>query len=117
MKGALKKPTEDGAKKEKKAIHWADENGGLLREVRTIEVAKIKRSTAHYSSTRELSKRERLAEKETHLSKAEDAMQKNTDWRTYALAFPSIFPHYFLFLFSFCLVQQTCAAFLVDRRA
>eukprot|EP01032_Pedospumella_encystans_P027756 gene27756-31354_t len=82
LKGALKKPTEDGAKKEKKAIHWADENGGLLREVRTIEVAKIKRSTAHYSSTRELSKRERLAEKETHLSKAEDAMQKNTDWRT-----------------------------------
>ena len=56
-------------KKPKKAIHWADENGGLLREVQIIEVAKIKRSTAHYSSTRELSKRERLAEKETHLSK------------------------------------------------
>lgn len=82
LKGAMKKPSEDGVKKEKKAIHWADENGGLLREVRTIEVAKIKRSTAHYSSTRELSKRERLAEKETHLSKAEDAMQKNTEWRT-----------------------------------
>jgi hypothetical protein len=58
-------------KKEKKVIHWADENGGLLREVQIIEVAKIKRSTAHYSSTRELSKRERLAEKETHLSKVE----------------------------------------------
>lgn len=56
-------------KKDKKVIHWADENGGLLREVRTIEVARIKRSTAHYSSTRELSKRERMAEKETHLSK------------------------------------------------
>lgn len=75
---AVKKP-----KKEKKSIRWADEGGGLLREVQIIEVAKIKRSTAHYSSTRELSKRERLAEKETHLSKAEDAMQRNTEWRTY----------------------------------
>jgi hypothetical protein len=69
--------------KKKKGIHWADEGGGLLREVQIIEVAKIKRSTADYSNTRELSKRERLAEKETHLAKTEDAMQRNTEWRTY----------------------------------
>ena len=58
-----------GAKSKKRAIHWADEAGGLLREVRTIEVEKIKRSTAMYSNTRELSKKERLSEKEVNLSK------------------------------------------------
>lgn len=74
-------------KKEKKGIRWADEGGGMLREVQIIEVAKIKRSTADYSNTREMSKRERLAEKETHLAKTEDAMQRNTEWRTYVLRY------------------------------
>lgn len=50
-------------------VQWADQNGGLLREVRTIEVERIKRSTAHYSNTRELSKKERQSEKESHLLK------------------------------------------------
>lgn len=78
-----------GAKKgKKKGIHWADEGGGLLREVQIIEVAKIKRSTADYSNTRELSKRERLAEKEAHVAKTEDAMQRNTEWRTYETRIP-----------------------------
>lgn len=68
---------EEKPKKAKKSIQWADQNGGLLREVQIIEVAKIKRSTAHYSSTRELSKRERLAEKETHLSKVSSNVQRS----------------------------------------
>jgi len=88
LKGAMKKPTTGsgagagaGARKPQ-AVKWADQNGGLLREIRTIEVEKIKRSTAHYSSTRDLSKRERQQEKEVHASKAEETMQKTTDWRT-----------------------------------
>lgn len=55
--------------KESKKIQWADEKGGTLREIRTIEVEKIKRSTAHYANTKDLSKKERLLEKEVHTSK------------------------------------------------
>jgi len=80
----LKKSTVQESKK-KRVVQWADETGGLLREIHTIEVERIKRSTAHYSNTRELSKKERQFEKETHLSKVNEAMQKNTDWRTYVL--------------------------------
>jgi hypothetical protein len=66
---AKKEKTAAVKDKSARSITWADEKGGLLREVRTIEVEKIKRSVAAYSNTRELSKRERLAEKEVHLSK------------------------------------------------
>ena len=81
LRSALKKPVNE-SKKAKRVVQWADESGGLLREIHTIEVDRIKRSTAHYSNTRELSKKERQFEKETHLSKVNEAMQKNTDWRT-----------------------------------
>jgi hypothetical protein len=82
-RGGLKRP---GAPKRENAlsIQWADDKGGVLREVHTIEVEKIKSSTASYKSHRDLVKKERQLEKETHLSKAQDAMHKNTEWRTLA---------------------------------
>ncbi len=79
-RGGLKKS--GAAAKEKLSIKWADESGGLLREVHTIEVEKIKSSTANYKSHRDLVKKERQLEKETHLSKVQEVMHKTTDWRT-----------------------------------
>lgn len=80
-KGGLKKKDES-SKKEKKSIRWADEEGGNLREVQTIEVDRIKSSVANYKSHKDLVKREKQIEKETHLSKTSEAMHATTSWRT-----------------------------------
>ena len=73
LKSAIKKTSMivDNSNKEKKTINirWADEHGLSLREVHTIEVEKIKNSIANYKSHRDLVKKERQLEKETHLSK------------------------------------------------
>eukprot|EP01038_Epipyxis_sp_PR26KG_P013376 gene13376-17936_t len=68
LKSALKKKTTTD-KKEKKKVQWGDESGGSMREVYTIEVEKIKSSVANYKTHRDLVKKERQFEKETHLSK------------------------------------------------
>jgi len=75
---------EDLANKEKKnaGIRWADEHGQSLREVHTIEVEKIKNTVASYKSHRDLVRKERQLEKDTHLSKVHDAMQRTAAWRT-----------------------------------
>jgi len=75
---------EDLANKEKKTagIRWADEHGLSLREVHTIEVEKIKNTVASYKSHRDLVRKERQLEKDTHLSKVHDAMQRTAAWRT-----------------------------------
>lgn len=80
-KGGLKK-RDEGSKKEKKSIRWADDEGGSLREVQTIEVERIKSTVANYKSHKDLVKRERQFEKETHLSKTSEAMHATTAWRT-----------------------------------
>ncbi|MCL4419488.1 hypothetical protein M1146_05305 [Patescibacteria group bacterium] len=61
----------------------ADVEGGLLREVQMIEVDKIKSKVSAYKSHKDLVRKERLEEKEIHLSKTEDAMTRTTEWRTY----------------------------------
>lgn len=81
-KGGLKKK-DNSQKKAKMAIRWADEEGGLLREVQMIEVDKIKSKVSAYKSHKDLVRKERLEEKEIHLSKTEDAMTRTTEWRTY----------------------------------
>lgn len=78
-RGGIKKS--GGPKRVQRSIQWADDHGGALREVHTIEVERIKSSTASYKSHRDLVKKERQLEKEVHLSKAQDAMHKNTEWR------------------------------------
>jgi hypothetical protein len=77
-KGGLKR----GDKKTKKVIHWADDEGGVLREVLTYEVEKIKRNLDTYKSHKDLEKRERQSEKETHLSQTSTTMYPTTKWRT-----------------------------------
>jgi hypothetical protein len=72
LKGGLKRKQNaecSTEKQEKLAVKWADENGGTLKEVYTIEVEKIKNSIASYKNYKELVKKERQFEKETHLSK------------------------------------------------
>jgi hypothetical protein len=104
-RGGLKRP---GAPKRENAlsIQWADDKGGVLREVHTIEVEKIKSSTASYKSHRDLVKKERQLEKETHLSKAQDAMHKNTEWRT--LAYFCLFLLLYLLILSH-VVRPVCS--------
>lgn len=70
--------------KKKLNISWADETGGLLREVRYIEVDKIKSSVANYKNHKELVKREKQMERETNFTGKleEEVMTKTTDWRT-----------------------------------
>jgi hypothetical protein len=77
-KGGLKKKDKN---REKFSVKWADENGGLLRDIQTIEVEKIKSSVANYKSHKDLVKKERQFEKETHLLKTTEAMQRTTEWR------------------------------------
>lgn len=69
--------------KKKLNISWADETGGLLREVRYIEVDKIKSSVANYKNHKELVKREKQMERETNFTGKleEEVMTKTTDWR------------------------------------
>jgi len=67
LKSVLKKSV--GANKKNIGIQWADEHGLALREVRTIEVEKIMKNTATYYSHKDLEKKERKLEKQTHLSK------------------------------------------------
>lgn len=67
-KGGLKKKDSNG-KREKLGVKWADEEGGLLREVQTIEVEKIKSSVATYKTHKDLVKKEKQLEKEVHLLK------------------------------------------------
>lgn len=64
--GVLKSALKSNKKKKKLAIKWADEAGGSLREVQTFEVEKIKNKVASYKNHKELSKKERMLEKETH---------------------------------------------------
>lgn len=73
-KGGLKR-NRDGAKRDKRTVQWADESGGLLREVHQIEVDRIKSTVASYKSHKDLVRKERQLEKETYLSKAEEAMR------------------------------------------
>ena len=75
------KKKDASSKKEKLNIKWADEEGGLLREIYTIEVEKIKSSVATYKTHKDLVKKERQLEKETHLTKATEAMHRTTEWR------------------------------------
>jgi hypothetical protein len=77
-KGGLKKKD---SKRDKLSVKWADENGGLLRDIQTIEVEKIKSSVANYKSHKDLVKRERQLEKDIHLTKTTEAMQRTTAWR------------------------------------
>jgi ribosomal protein L17 len=79
-KGGLKKKDATN-KKQKQTIKWADDEGGLLREIHTIEVEKIKSTVANYKSHKDLVKKEKQLEKETHLMKTTEAMQRTTDWR------------------------------------
>jgi hypothetical protein len=67
-RGGLKKKDNNG-KREKLGVKWADEEGGLLREVQTIEVEKIKSSVATYKTHKDLVKKEKQLEKEVHLLK------------------------------------------------
>ena len=80
-KGGLKKKDSSSTKKEKVGIKWADEEGGLLREIYTIEVEKIKSSVANYKTHKDLVKKERQLEKETHLTQVTEAMHRTTEWR------------------------------------
>lgn len=57
------------AKKVKRGIKWADEHGSNLRDVRLIEVEKIRNTVASYKNHKDLVKKERQFEKEAHLSK------------------------------------------------
>lgn len=70
-KGGTKR-TKDRAKL---SVQWADESGGLLREVHSIEVDKIKSSVASYKSHKDLVRKEKQLEKDSFSSKAEEAMQ------------------------------------------
>jgi hypothetical protein len=56
-------------KKTKRSIKWADEHGNNLRDVKLIEVDKIRNTVASYKNHKDLVKKERLFEKEAHLSK------------------------------------------------
>jgi ribosomal protein L17 len=79
--GLKKKDSSSSTKKQKQTIKWADDEGGLLREIHTIEVEKIKSTVANYKSHKDLVKKEKQLEKETHLMKTTEAMQRTTDWR------------------------------------
>ena len=78
-KGGLKKK---GVTKPKISIRWADDEGGMLREIRTIEVEKIKSSVANYKTHKDLVKKEKQLEKDIISMKTTDAMQRTTEWRT-----------------------------------
>jgi hypothetical protein len=68
-------------KRPKVKVQWADESGGSLRDVFTFEVENnFKRSTYDFTH-RDLMKKEKLLEKETHLSHKLEAMQKTIDWK------------------------------------
>lgn len=74
------------APRKKMSVKWADETGGLLRDVRLIEVEKIKSTVASYKSHKDLVKKEKQMEKETYFSgdgggMIEEVMTKTTDWR------------------------------------
>lgn len=67
--------------KKKMSVNWADETGGLLREVHLIEVDKIKSSVANYKSHKDLVKKERQLEKEIYETQETESMVKTSDWR------------------------------------
>lgn len=59
----------------------ADDAGNELKEVFFFEVDKIKSTVSGYKSHKDLVKKERQLEKDIHLSKVHDAMQKSTEWK------------------------------------
>lgn len=52
-----------------------------LKEIFTFEVEKIRTAVASYKSHKDLVKREKQLEKDLHMSKVHDAMQKTVDWK------------------------------------
>ena len=100
-------------KRTRMTVQWADENGGILRDVMTFEVERIKNTIKDYKSHRDLVRKERQLEKDLHLSKSKEVMHPAVEWRKPENLILSIDIRYHLLIHLLIILSQSAVTSIV----